>query len=56
MVGAEILGAEEGAGFADFGEGLAFRGGLEEGGEVVAEDSGEDHYYCYGEEDPVAVW
>ena len=48
------MGAREGALFPDFGQGLAFGGGLEEGAEVVAEDAGEDHDDCDGEEDPVA--
>lgn len=54
MVHAEVLGAHEGALFADFGERLFLRGGLEERAEVVAEDAGEDHNDCDGEEDPVA--
>ena len=57
VVGAQVLGAEEGALLAEFGEGLPFRGGLEEGAEVVAEDTGEDHHDGDGEEDPVAdMW
>ena len=54
MIDADVGGAEERALFAEFRERLALWCGLEEGAEVVTEDAGEDHYYCYGQEDPVA--
>ena len=55
MVSAEICGAEQGALFPYFRQGLAFWSCLEQGGEVVAENACEDHYDSDGEEDPVAA-
>lgn len=46
MVLTEVYGAHEGAGLAELGEELGFWGGLEEGGEVVTEDAGEDLGGC----------
>lgn len=54
VVRSDVDAVDEGALFAD---GLLVEGfgrGGEEDGYVVAEDSGEDHYDCDGEEDPVA--
>ena len=56
MVCAEVDAVQEGALFAQGGEGEFFGGGGEEDGEVVAEDAGEDHDDGDGEEDPVAGW